>query len=42
MKTFVDQIMSDTGLTIEELPTAMTNRNEWKELVKRIRASSIQ
>ncbi|XP_071958788.1 uncharacterized protein [Antedon mediterranea] len=41
-KSFIDQLVADSGHTIEELPGAMMNRDGWKEVVKRIRASSTQ
>ena len=29
-KSYIDQLKEDTKLNIEELPTAMNDRNEWK------------
>lgn len=41
-KTYIDQLTTDTGLTITELPQAMNDRKEWKRIVKQIRTSSTQ
>ena len=40
-KTYIDQLMEDIGCTLDELPTAMNERNGWKQLVKNCRACSI-
>ena len=29
-KTYIDQVIEDTGLQMEELKTLMANREEWK------------
>ena len=39
-RTYIDQLTDDTGHLLEELPTAMQNRDGWKKMVTRIRASS--
>ena len=39
-KSYIDQLKEDTMLKIEELPTAMNDRNEWKLRVMKCRASS--
>ena len=39
-KSYIDQLKEDTMLKIEELPTAMNDRNEWKLRVIKCRASS--
>ena len=41
-KTCVDQLIEDSGHTIEELPTAMMYRLDWKNVGNRVRASSSQ
>ena len=38
--TYVDQLRTDTGLLIEELRTIMDDPEEWRKLVKNVRASS--
>lgn len=38
--TYVDQLRRDTGLPTEELKTIMDDREEWRKLVKDVRASS--
>ena len=38
--TYNTQLIGDTGCTIEESPTAMMDRKEWKELVIDCRVSS--
>ena len=40
--TYVDQLMRDTGCTIDELPTAMQDRDGWKKRVMAIRENSIR
>ena len=40
VKSYIDQLKEDTMLKIEELPTAMNDRNEWKLRVMKCRASS--
>ena len=39
-KTYIDQMMDDTGCRLEELQNAMNDRNSWKKRVKECRASS--
>ena len=39
-KSYIDQLKEDTMLKIEQLPTAMNDRNEWKLRVMKCRASS--
>ena len=39
-KSYIDQLKEDTMLKIEELLTAMNDRNEWKLRVMKCRASS--
>ena len=39
-KTFIDQLMDDTGCQYDELPTAMSDREGWKKRVMDSRASS--
>ena len=36
-KTYVKQLCDDTGLTIEELNTAMKDRTTWKKIVESAR-----
>ena len=38
-KSYIDQLKEDTMLNIEELQTAMNDRNEWKLRVMECRAS---
>ena len=33
-KTYIDQLMNDTGCRIEELPIAMEDRERWRESVR--------
>ena len=40
--TFISLLMNDTGCTIEELPNAMDNREEWSIRVNQCREISIQ
>ncbi|CAM1310307.1 Uncharacterised protein r2_g2061 [Pycnogonum litorale] len=39
-KTYIDQMMDDTGCRLEELPNAMEDRERWKKRVMDCRASS--
>ncbi|CAM1311015.1 Uncharacterised protein r2_g2141 [Pycnogonum litorale] len=39
-KTYIDQMMDDTGCRLEELPNAMEDRERWKKHVMDCRASS--
>ena len=32
-KTYIDQLIEDTGLQMEELKTLMANREEWKSFI---------
>lgn len=38
--TYIDQLESDTGLYRNELPQVMQDREQWKEIVKRVRVRS--
>ena len=39
-RTFIDQLADDAGCPVEDLPTAMSNREDWKERVRRVRANN--
>ena len=39
-RTYLKQLCSDTGCSLEDLPEAMDDRDDWQECVKEIRASS--
>ena len=39
-RTYIDQLRDDSGITSEDLSTAMLDRQGWKERVKTVRASS--
>ena len=39
-KTYIDQLMDDTGCLKNELPNVMNDRDGWRERVKKSRASS--
>ena len=39
-KSYIDQLISDTGCSYQELPTAMGDRDEWRKRVMANRASS--
>ena len=39
-KTYIDQLIDDTGCSLEELPNAMEDRVGWKKCVNECRASS--
>ena len=39
-KTYIDQLMDDTGCRLEELPNAMEDRENWKKRVIECRANS--
>ena len=39
-KTYIDQLISDTGCSYQELPAAMGDRDEWRKRVMANRASS--
>ena len=39
-KTYIDQLISDTGCSYQELPAAMGDRDEWRKRVMVNRASS--
>lgn len=41
-RTYVDQLMDDTGLRKEELPKAMEDRDYWKDKVMDIRLRSVR
>ena len=36
-RTYIDQLVDDSGCLLEDLPTAMSDRDGWKERVRRIR-----
>ena len=38
--TFIQQLCEDTGCCPEDLPRAMNDREEWRERVRDIRATS--
>ena len=38
-KTYINQLCDDTGLTTEELKTAMKDRTTWKKIVESARES---
>lgn len=40
IKTYIDQLMYDTGCLAQELPINMDNRNLWKECVMLCQGSS--
>ena len=39
-KTYIDQLMDDTGCRIEQLAIAMEDRERWRERVMEYKASS--
>ena len=39
-KTYIDQLMDDTGCRIEQLAIAMEDRERWRESVMEYRANS--
>ena len=39
-RTYIQQLCEDTGCCPEDLPRAMNNREEWRERVRDIRATS--
>ena len=39
-RTFIDQLADDAGCPVEDLPTAMSNREDWMERVRRVRANN--
>ena len=39
-KTYIDQLMDDTGCRIEQLAIAMEDRERWREHVMEYRANS--
>ena len=39
-KTYIDQLMDDTGRRIKDLPIAMEDRERWREHVMEYRTSS--
>ena len=41
-KTYLNQLVSDSGHSLDELSAAMIKKPGWKELVKRVPASSKQ
>ena len=40
-RTYMQQLCEDTGCNPEDLPEAMTNREEWRERVRDIRAGGM-
>ena len=40
-RTYQQQLCTDTGCSLEDLPKAMDDRNEWREIAKEFCASSI-
>ena len=40
-RTYIQQLWADTGYSLEELPEAMGDREEWPERVRDIRADSV-
>ena len=40
-RTYIQQLCEDTGCCPEDLPRAMTDREEWRERVRDIRATSV-
>ena len=40
IRTYLQQLCTDIGCSLEDLPKAMDNRDEWRERVKEIRAST--
>ena len=39
-RTYIQQLCEDTGCCPEDLPRAMNDREEWRERVREIRATS--
>ena len=39
-RTYIQQLCQDTGCCPEDLPSAMNDREEWRERVRDIRATS--
>ena len=39
-RTYIQQLCEDTGCCPEDLPRAMNDREEWRERVRNIRATS--
>ena len=39
-RTYIQQLCEDTGCCPEDLPRAMNDREEWRERVRDIRATS--
>ena len=39
-RTYLQQLCEDTGCCLEDLPRAMNDREEWRERVRDIRATS--
>ena len=40
VETYIQQLCEDTGCCPEDLPRAMNDREEWRERVRDIRATS--
>ena len=40
-RTYIQQLCVDTGCSLDDLPEAMDNREEWREKVRNIRADSV-
>ena len=39
-RTYLQQLYTDTGCSLEDLPEAMDNRNEWRKRVREFHAST--
>ena len=40
-QTYIQQLCEDTGCCLEDLPRAMNDREEWRERIRDIRATSV-
>ena len=40
-KTYLKQLCTDTGCSLEDLPETMDDRDDWREWVREIRASNM-
>ena len=40
-RTYLQQLCTDTGCSLEEMPGAMDDREGWREKIRKIRASSV-
>ena len=41
-RTFIDQLIDDTGMRKEDLPTVMEDRNVWRSVIKDVRLRSLR